>query len=116
MTATTLATTAVHWPLVGRSTEVQHLSALLCTTDEAGVLLIGEAGVGKSRLAQEVAQRCTDGGMLVSTLSGWEAADGLPLAAAAPLLDRMDELVDDHVTYEEHDRAFHDIVMHASGN
>ncbi|MEV0570587.1 LuxR C-terminal-related transcriptional regulator [Dactylosporangium sp. NPDC050588] len=86
MTATTLATTAVHWPLVGRSTEVQHLSALLGATDEAGVLLIGEAGVGKSRLAQEVAQRCTDGGMLVSTLSGWEAADGLPLAAAAPLL------------------------------
>jgi DNA-binding FadR family transcriptional regulator len=32
------------------------------------------------------------------------------------LVDRMDELVDDHVTYEEHDRAFHDIVMHASGN
>ncbi|WP_433074804.1 AAA family ATPase [Dactylosporangium sp. CA-052675] len=86
MTATTLATPAVHWPLVGRSTEVQHLSALLGGTDEAGVLLTGEAGVGKSRLAQEVARRCTDAGMLVSTLSGWEAADGLPLAAAAPLL------------------------------
>ncbi|WP_327003819.1 FCD domain-containing protein [Dactylosporangium sp. NBC_01737] len=32
------------------------------------------------------------------------------------LVDRMDELVDDHVTYEEFDRAFHDTVMHASGN
>ena len=32
------------------------------------------------------------------------------------LVDRMDELVDDHVTYEEHDRAFHDTVMQASGN
>ncbi|MFF0234702.1 FadR/GntR family transcriptional regulator [Micromonospora sp. NPDC005254] len=32
------------------------------------------------------------------------------------LVDRMDELVDDHVTYQEHDRAFHDTVMQASGN
>ncbi|MET7422711.1 FadR/GntR family transcriptional regulator [Dactylosporangium sp. NPDC005555] len=32
------------------------------------------------------------------------------------LVDRMDELVGDRVTYEEHDRTFHDIVMHASGN
>jgi DNA-binding FadR family transcriptional regulator len=32
------------------------------------------------------------------------------------LVDRMDELVDDHVTYAEHDRAFHDAVMRASGN
>jgi DNA-binding FadR family transcriptional regulator len=31
-------------------------------------------------------------------------------------VDRMDELVDDHVTYHEHDRAFHDTVMRASGN
>ncbi|WP_329101989.1 FadR family transcriptional regulator [Micromonospora sp. NBC_01699] len=31
-------------------------------------------------------------------------------------VDRMDELVDDHITYHEHDRAFHDTVMQASGN
>ncbi|WP_433088807.1 FadR/GntR family transcriptional regulator [Dactylosporangium sp. CA-052675] len=31
-------------------------------------------------------------------------------------VERMDELVDDHVTYEEHDRAFHDLIMDASGN
>jgi DNA-binding FadR family transcriptional regulator len=28
----------------------------------------------------------------------------------------MDELVGDAVPYQEHDRAFHDIVMRASGN
>ncbi|RSM65578.1 GntR family transcriptional regulator [Actinoplanes sp. ATCC 53533] len=32
------------------------------------------------------------------------------------LVDRMDELVDDHVVYEEHDRAFHDTIMRTSGN
>ncbi|WP_341716297.1 FadR/GntR family transcriptional regulator [Micromonospora sp. FIMYZ51] len=31
-------------------------------------------------------------------------------------VDRMDELVDDHVTYHEHDRAFHDTIMQTSGN
>jgi DNA-binding FadR family transcriptional regulator len=31
-------------------------------------------------------------------------------------VDRMDELVDDPAVYEEHDRAFHDTVMQASGN
>ena len=32
------------------------------------------------------------------------------------LVDRMDELVDDHVTYVDHDRAFHDLIMQASDN
>ncbi|MFW6693128.1 FadR/GntR family transcriptional regulator [Streptomyces sp. MAR4 CNX-425] len=32
------------------------------------------------------------------------------------LVDRMDELVDDHVTYAEHDRAFHDVIMQSSEN
>jgi DNA-binding FadR family transcriptional regulator len=32
------------------------------------------------------------------------------------LVDRMDEFVDDHVTYAEHDRAFHDLIMQASRN
>jgi DNA-binding FadR family transcriptional regulator len=32
------------------------------------------------------------------------------------MVERMDELVDDHVTYEEHDRAFHDLIMETSGN
>ncbi len=32
------------------------------------------------------------------------------------LVDRMDELVDDHVAYAEQDRAFHDVVMQTSQN
>jgi DNA-binding FadR family transcriptional regulator len=31
-------------------------------------------------------------------------------------VDRMDELVDDDVAYADHDRAFHDVIMQASGN
>jgi DNA-binding FadR family transcriptional regulator len=32
------------------------------------------------------------------------------------IVDRMDELVDDHVSYAEQDRAFHDLIMQSSGN
>lgn len=32
------------------------------------------------------------------------------------LVERMDELVDDHVAYADYDRAFHDVIMQASGN
>jgi DNA-binding FadR family transcriptional regulator len=40
-----------------------------------------------------------------------EAADRL-----RALVDRMDELVDDQVTYAAHDRAFHDVIMQTSQN
>jgi len=32
------------------------------------------------------------------------------------LVDLMDDLVDDHVAYEEKDRVFHDVIMQASAN
>ena len=44
----------------------------------------------------------------------WPTQDDLDRLRA--LVDRMDELVDDHVAYAEHDRAFHDTIMQASGN
>lgn len=44
------------------------------------------------------------------------AADQAALDRMRELVDRMDELVDDPESYHEHDRAFHDTVMRASGN
>jgi len=43
-------------------------------------------------------------------------ADAETVERLRGLVDRMDELVDNHVLYEEHDRAFHDTIMNASGN
>lgn len=43
-------------------------------------------------------------------------ADEETIERLLALVDRMDELVDDHVTYADHDRAFHDVIMQASGN
>jgi DNA-binding FadR family transcriptional regulator len=43
-------------------------------------------------------------------------ADQDTLDRLGALVDRMDELVDDTRSYEEHDRLFHDVIMQASGN
>ncbi|RRR98076.1 FadR/GntR family transcriptional regulator [Glycomyces terrestris] len=43
-------------------------------------------------------------------------ADRDALDRMRDLVDRMDALVDDPESYHEHDRAFHDAVMRASGN
>jgi DNA-binding FadR family transcriptional regulator len=43
-------------------------------------------------------------------------ADQDTLVRLRTLVDRMDELVGDHVTYAHHDRAFHDLIMQVSGN
>lgn len=43
-------------------------------------------------------------------------ADDDALERLRALVDRMDELLDDPASYHEHDRAFHDTVMRASGN
>jgi DNA-binding FadR family transcriptional regulator len=43
-------------------------------------------------------------------------ADQEMLDRLLDLVELMDELVDDHVVYEEHDRVFHDTVMQASRN
>jgi len=38
------------------------------------------------------------------------------IEALGGLVARMDELVDDHLSYADHDRAFHDLIMQTSGN
>src|SRR3954454_21142649 len=43
-------------------------------------------------------------------------ADADVIARLGSLVDRMDELVGDAQAYAAHDRAFHDLIMQASGN
>ncbi|MGI5216034.1 FadR/GntR family transcriptional regulator [Plantactinospora sp. CA-290183] len=43
-------------------------------------------------------------------------ADEETIEGLRALVQRMDEVVDDTVTYHEYDRAFHDKIMQASGN
>lgn len=58
--------------LIGRDTEVQRVVAAVdrARAGSGGLLLLsGEAGVGKTRLAAEVAKRCTDALLLSGSAS-----------------------------------------------
>jgi DNA-binding FadR family transcriptional regulator len=44
------------------------------------------------------------------------AADEETVEALRALVDQMDQVLDDPVAYREHDHAFHDRIMRASGN
>lgn len=73
------------WPLAGREDDIAGALALIAG-DQAGIMLVGAAGVGKSRLADEVADRLAHAGHHVARLAGTATTSALPLAAAAPVL------------------------------
>ena len=73
------------WPLAGREDDIASALAVL-GGEQAGILLVGAAGVGKSRLAEELAERLALSGHHVARMAGSAATAALPLAAAAPLL------------------------------
>ncbi len=74
------------WPLVGRDEELGRLLAALEDPERGGVLLGGPAGVGKTRLAREVADRAVARGMFTETVRATRSASGIPLGALGPLL------------------------------
>lgn len=77
---------SVPWPFTGRDTEVRVFARAWRSARCRGTVILGAAGVGKSRLAQECAA--------LTALEGWargyalatEAAAGIPLGAVAHLV------------------------------
>lgn len=77
------------WPLVGRATELDRVSAALADPDVGGILLSGPAGVGKTRLARECLELATRAGFATSWAAASQAAGAIPLGALAHLLPRL---------------------------
>src|SRR6188472_900285 len=78
--------------LAGRAGPLRVVSALLVgESDAAGMLIVGEAGVGKSRLAAAGAAAATRSGVLV--LWGWclRLSDGMPFLPVADVLRELSE-------------------------
>ena len=60
------------WPFVGRTGELARADAILAS--DAGVLLLGEAGIGKTALARRLAERVAGGGAAGGRAAGGRAA------------------------------------------
>jgi predicted ATPase len=79
------------WPLTGRDEELSILVSLLDGHDEdAGVVIAGRAGVGKTRLAREAVATAAQLGWAVRWVVGTAAAQSIPLGAFAELATALD--------------------------
>ena len=74
------------WPLIGREREFARIAGVLGRADATGVVLVGEAGVGKTRLATETIRLGDVSGFATERVVASRAASAIPLGALAPLL------------------------------
>lgn len=73
------------WPLVGRRHELERIAAAR-EAGRGGVVLIGPAGVGKSRLARTAVAQAGESGRQTSWVQATRSAAAVPLGAFAGLL------------------------------
>jgi DNA-binding CsgD family transcriptional regulator len=72
---------SLNWPLTGRAEEVRLIEASVAAPDVGGIVVCGQAGVGKSRIAREAL--ATTGDRLVRWAVGTSSATAIPLGAFA---------------------------------
>ena len=79
--------------LIGRSSELTRLRALTGPGGESALVVLGEAGIGKSALLADLADYAGARGMRVLSAVGSEEESSLPLAGLQQLLRPvLDEL------------------------
>src|SRR5271154_306552 len=74
------------WPLVGRDRELEAIAAARAAPACHGVVIVAEAGVGKSRLAREAQAVAERQGAFVDWMQATRSAATVPLAAVAELV------------------------------
>jgi len=75
---------ASRWPFVGRGSEIALAEAALAAG--TGLLLTGEAGIGKTALARRLAERAGGAGATVVQVAGHAVSSGAPFEAFAGVL------------------------------
>src|SRR5579863_2352111 len=75
---------AGRWPLIGRKDELAQAEKIIASG--VGVLLLGEAGIGKTALARGLAERAVAVGVAVIHVSGRAVSSGAPFEAFADAL------------------------------
>jgi DNA-binding CsgD family transcriptional regulator len=79
-------TTGLDWPLVGRSSDLQRVTAAFDEPSVRVVHVVGDPGTGKSRLAQEALVGAELDGFPVAHLTATASAATVPLSILGPLL------------------------------
>ena len=87
----------VTWPLVGRRAELEALAAALADTRGGGVVLAGDAGIGKTTLARQALALAEAAGWEVEWLVATRAAASIPFGAVSHLLPSAERLGDDRL-------------------
>src|SRR5262245_8944833 len=77
---------ASSWPLAGRERELERIRATIDGNDPFAMVLVGAAGVGKTRLAQEIAAMAEASGVPATWASATGSASSIPFGALAHLL------------------------------
>lgn len=94
------------WPLVGRQVELERLATDFRDADRGGVVLVGAAGMGKTRLAEESLRLAGDVDIPVARAAGHAGSRTIPLAGLAHLLDPV-LTGPDSATSLDRDALFH---------
>lgn len=84
------------WPLVGRDPELDAIASARANPASHGVVVVADAGVGKSRLAREAQAAAERDGAFVGWVQATRSAAAVPLAAIAELVPdeaRTDDIV-----------------------
>lgn len=84
--------------MVGRAEELRFIEQALGESDAGGVVLAGEAGCGKTRLAREALVGARERGFITEWFVATQATSDVPLAAFADLLPSADDRTDDTLT------------------
>jgi hypothetical protein len=74
------------WPFVGRDEELRSIAAAYREASASGVVIAGDAGVGKTRLAHEALARLAAPGRRVEWVTATRSAAAVPLGAVSHLL------------------------------
>lgn len=74
------------WPLIGREAELERIARFVASGERNGVVLHGDAGVGKTRLARDAVARAAGGGAVTRWAVGTATAANIPLGAVAHLV------------------------------
>jgi DNA-binding SARP family transcriptional activator len=74
------------WPFVGRGADLERIAGWYLDGDRGGVVLLGGAGLGKTRLAEECLRAATSAGLPTARIAGHPEGSDVILGGLARLL------------------------------